>query len=487
MPSPRQLLLICLLPLTTVGTAPAGESPDAAAEGSFSLPDLSIDATQTELPLPDVSEVPDATSGAPPVEPGGSASGEPDLFLVDFVDFEMYWNDGLWFEVKQLRRVDLGEEADRVLGTFFSETAQAIGKFGAKVQLDTAAYISTDKVPSVAASAELRRGRLYAQGDVHLFSVPVSYTVEFEIVDTRFFFHETYLRLGDLPWIGDLRFGYMVPPMSLENCESSRDLTLMEAASPVQAFVPGVKFGVEASDSALEGRLTWAAGWFADGQQNDIGDATESLVRIIGRVTGLPWVDDDEEWPSRIHLGASGSYVFSSLENVLYRSRPESHLAPFLVDTGEIEAHDVFVGGLEAAGSWGPLLVQAEILASHVSAKGDVQPTFAGGYAKASWVLTGEVRPYNQRRGAYGRLEPSAPVSILRGSPGAWEVSARYSYLDLNADRFDGGRMQILSAGPSWYLDRNMRILWNYGVADVAGIEDEGNLHCFQMRYQVYF
>ena len=67
----------------------------------------------------------------------------------------------------------------------------------------------------------------------------------------------------------------------------------MEVSSPVEAFAPGYKTGIQAAGTELEKRLTWALGWFADGVGEDLGDATDSPLRIVGRVTGLPFYEND--------------------------------------------------------------------------------------------------------------------------------------------------------------------------------------------------
>jgi len=68
-----------------------------------------------------------------------------------------------------------------------------------------------------------------------------------------------------------------------------------------------------------------------------------------------------------------------------------------------------------------------------------------GTTSTASWVVTGEMRPYNKRNGAFGNV----PVAKTMHQDGmrAWEIGARYSTLNL-ADAFiDEGDMLIASLG----------------------------------------
>ena len=73
---------------------------------------------------------------------------------------------------------------------------------------------------------------------------------------------------------------------------------------------------------------------------------------------------------------------------------------------------------------------------------------------------------------------PSEPFSLKRGGWGAWELAARYSYVDLN-DRFqsgealsadpaavDGGRQRAYSFGLNWYPNDLMRLMLDYDHVD---------------------
>jgi phosphate-selective porin OprO/OprP len=80
---------------------------------------------------------------------------------------------------------------------------------------------------------------------------------------------------------------------------------------------------------------------------------------------------------------------------------------------------------------------------------------FNGGYAQASWVLTGETHTYNSAAAAaYGGIVPLNPFSLTGGGWGAWEIAGRISTIDLNdqlaaANGVAGGRQTVyLYGGP---------------------------------------
>jgi phosphate-selective porin OprO/OprP len=98
---------------------------------------------------------------------------------------------------------------------------------------------------------------------------------------------------------------------------------------------------------------------------------------------------------------------------------------------------------------------------------------FQGGYAEASYMLTGETHPYNAATAAYGGINPTHPFVWDSAGWGAWEIAARYSTIDLN-DRVGsalgvaGGRQNIYTLGLNWYANRNVRLMLNYLHGDIA-------------------
>ena len=298
------------------------------------------------------------------------------------------------------------------------------------------------------------------------------------------------MRWRELPYVGTFKIGQYDAPFSLEALGSSNDLTFMESASPTQAFAPGTKFGLQFADTARQEKMTWALGWFADTQDTDVGDASNSLARVIGRLTYL--LDDsgtDNTADRRLlHLGLGLTYTFSANESVRYQSRPESFLAPEIVDTGDIDANSAFVLGAEAAWVRGPFSLQAEASVAHAAGAPGNDPTFWGVYGYGSYFLTGETRPYSRQSATFGHVEPRDPFWLVmsRNSGwGAWEIGGRYSHLDLSDGDYTGGRMEGFTAGLNWHWNRYIRWQFNYQWMIVHDGVDDGRLHVFQVRLQL--
>ncbi len=81
--------------------------------------------------------------------------------------------------------------------------------------------------------------------------------------------------------------------------------------------------------------------------------------------------------------------------------------------------------------------------------------TFSGYHAQVSYILTGEVRPLKTSNATLGQVIPRCPY-------GAWEVSARYSYISLNSHDINGGRAHNTSASVCCYINRNLKAIGEY-------------------------
>ena len=260
--------------------------------------------------------------------------------------------------------------------------------------------------------------------------------------------------------------------------------------SPVNVFSPSRDTGIGIQNTAHEKRMTWALGLFR-GDTDKFGDgfSDDGNYDLTTRVTGLlHWSEDGERY---VHLGASYSHQFRGAERLRYRARPSAHLADRLVDTefpapgtANLITDGVDLFNAEFAWVHGPFSLQGEGILSHVDVDNGASRDFWGAYAQASWFLTGEHRAYNQDRGTFGRTSPIQNFDLWQGHWGAWEIAARYSFLDLDDGSIQGGKLHDVVAGLNWYLFPNARIMWNYVYAHVNG---GGDFNGGEMRFALDF
>ena len=349
-------------------------------------------------------------------------------------------------------------------------------KIGGRIQNDWAFFSEDAGLGNVEDGVEFRRSRLAVSGNLY---GNVEFKAQYDLADGDADFSDVYVGLRDFPYLGRLRVGHFLEPFSLENLTSNKYLTFMERALP-NAFAPVRNMGIAAQNAVLGNRMTVGFGVFRDTDSygDGVGDGNYALT---GRVTGLPWFEEDGE--RLLHLGFSYRYQNPDDDELQFRARPEAHLAPYLLDSGAFGVKSEQRIALEAAAVSGPFSIQGEYLHSFADVAGSADPDFAGYYVQGSYFLTGERRPYSKTSGVFSMVRPKRNFG-QDGGPGAWEVAARFSSLDLNSGNISGGEEDNWTLGLNWYLNPNLRLTWNYVHAD---IDAAGDLDALQMRLQVAF
>ena len=370
------------------------------------------------------------------------------------------------------------------------EQVQMTARLGGRLEVDGAGFLTTGNLAGFDDGAQLRRLLLSAQGDCILL-LPVSYLVEVGYIPSEFYVNKAYLRSPDINYVGNLQFGVFTPPMGLDLVTSSRDLTFMEPAAPLQAIAPPNMAGFQIGHPVFSERATWALGVFGDATPStEYGNISKNYGSAIGRLTWLALDHLDPDCPAAnrlLHLGMSADYQYSVTSNVRYQSRPESYLAPVIIDTGNIDASGAATIAGEAAWVNGPFSAQGEFIHSFVQENSGSLLNFGGFYAQVSWYLTGESRPYDRAAGEFTRLIPRRNFNFGKAGWGAVELACRFSHTDLNSGEVQGGRLNLLMAGVNWYLNPHVRWMFNYGMGHVSGGLWDGNLFIFQTRIGVDF
>ena len=335
--------------------------------------------------------------------------------------------------------------------------------------------------------AEFRRARIYISGTLYEdFLFKAQYDFAGGDVDWK----DVYLGMKNLPVLGQVLVGQMHEPFSLEELTSSNYITFMERSLATGTFAPSRQTGIRASNSLFDKRMTWAAGLFY-GDTDDDGDSnfddTTNFDATL-RLTGLPVYDDGGRRLIHLGLGLSHQFRDEGETTIRYRTRPESHPTDVrLVDTGNIDVDSADLINPEVAMVWGPFSLQGEYFLSSLDAEAADDPTFHGAYVYGSWFITGENRSYSKSSGKFGRVKPNS--SFADGGIGAWEIGARWSWVDLNDEDISGGEQNNFTLGLNWYATANYRMMLNYIYADVEdfGTAEDGNANIIQARFQVDF
>ncbi len=364
-------------------------------------------------------------------------------------------------------------------------------KIGGRMQNDWAWFSQSDTnevyYGNIPDGTEFRRARLSFSGTVYEYIV---FKAEYDFAGAakagkEVSMKDVYMGVAGIPYVGTIQVGHQKEPFGLEVLTSDDYVTFMERAI-VNAFAPERNTGIRQQNAYLEDRVTLTTGLF---RETDDGGRNSDDGKYAGtvRLTGLPWSDDATG--GLVHIGAAYSYRNPS-GDVVYESRPSSHLAPNFVGVeGGADAVGLFGG--EGAFCYGPFRAQGEYVMSSLDAPAAGDPSFQGFYVYACALVTGEQYKYRKSEGVFENVEPKKNFRQDGTGIGAWELGVRYSFLDLNDQTIYGGELTDIAACVNWYLVPNTRVMFDYVYSSVknAGSEgtDGGSANIFQTRFQIYF
>ena len=313
-------------------------------------------------------------------------------------------------------------------------------------------------------------------------------------------------------------FGYEDVPYTLDEATSSNDIMFTERASS-QVIAANLAAGDFRSN--IGGHWNNDRAWvgiYATGPTS--GNSHAGIGQQFGAVGRATYqILQSDAYSLHVGVDAEGlmkPQSFGGIRQITtFSDRPEDRIdTTQILNTGTIgtatnPVSGANVAGFELAGGIGSLFGQAEYFHYTVNRTNASTLSFNGGYAQASYTLTGEHRKYIPGTGAYSGISPDHPFSLANGTWGAWEIAARYSVMDLNSNftpgvstastnGVAGGQQQIATLGVNWYVNNNIRFLFDYlhgfinkksGAAATAplGAGIGGRLDAVEARAQVAF
>lgn len=431
---------------------------------------------------------------------GGSveAGAEPDSGWTEVgknLDMKATWNNGVQFATgDDAFRFHIGGRVDFDSAWFRQDSNLLVG--------DT----DTDRLRD---GGDFRRMRLRADGR---FWDNVDFVFEVNFANFQDFSNagqqvtigsvgltDVNVTFRDLPVLGNLKIGHLLPPISLEHMTSSNYVYYMERSPAFDAFINRFDYanGVNAFDTFLDDHATLSAAFLRTGSRtvNPFGaGAGNGEYGGAIRATYLPIYKD--EGRRLVHLGVSlmrralDEDSTSPSDRSLVRSGAGREI-PNVMATGRFFApRGQYYINPEIAAIFGRWSMSAEYLftglpetyARQLNRNVFLDPRgsafFQGLYAEMGYFLTeGDHRRYNRKLGAFDRTVPLENAWIMktgRGRPsvgrGAVQALARYSFLDLVSGNPSltpnaGARAGIehdMTLGLAWYLNSQANIQLNY-------------------------
>lgn len=339
-----------------------------------------------------------------------------------------------------------------------------------RFDLDGVSFFGQDRPGGFDSGTQVRRARLGAAGNL---PAGFGYRVIWEFggyPGRTNFLYEAQLTYKIGPW-GMVRAGAYTPQHLPEYAASSFDLLFLER-SAISNIVAGLASGDSREALGLEAHgRDWNLSLYGTG-----GTSSALHDHRQRGLAGRAVAASDEGGLLHLQAGFDVAAQFDpgtvpGNDTLRLRDYPElrGDGALRFLDTRSMGAQEVYAYGPELSGTIGPLYVEALYQQIVVDRGHGGTSRFDGWYAQAALPLL----PWNGKRrrsaetGTW-RRPATRGWAGLDGHPGALELAARYSTVDLNDGAVRGGTQSIWTVGLNWYLSENLKVQTQYQNGRVA-------------------
>lgn len=326
-------------------------------------------------------------------------------------------------------------------------------------------------------------------------------------------FTDLYVQYRFHDW-AHLTFGRHKMPFSMDDLTSSNDILALDRNVLAQAYGIRRQTGISVRGSGSHFAYNFALfrenpEHFNSAYDRDNKNNISSALRLTA------WHQTADN--ASVHAGFSWANRNLERNNITSTSPPltvadldvfESEISGAdLLVTGPLAYDQISLYGIEVAFSINSLYMKTELMEidyDDVSATGGQDAlrrgsgaTLEGYTAELSWIITGEVRPYDAYTGTYSR-----PIATRKSAVGAWELFLRFSALNLDTDletalpyAYSADDYRAWTLGFNWYPSNNVRIGVNYLNATIESVDEDGILlneendsgEAYMMRVQYTF
>ena len=360
-----------------------------------------------------------------------------------------------------------------------------------------------------------RRMRFGVKGDLWKNML---YKIEMEFAGgNKSEFRDAYLGFTELPFLQTVLIGNQKRPYGLDHLNSSRYNVFIERPFVIEAFNQDARrLGICSYGISDDLAWNWRYGVYNQRLVQDEGNyiSDHYQAQVAGRLANTIWHDECSDGRGYAHWAISGTwadadgnaaadnFADSGINEARFRTRPEARTDARWLDTGHIaDTNDYGLLGLESVVNVGAAQWVGEYQFVSLNRSGANDLNLHGGYFYLSYFLTGEHIPWNRKTGCLGRVKPFENFFLVdtccdgvRGGWGAWQLAARYSYLDLTDDDIQGGIGESVTAGVNWHWNPWARMQFNYiygniwdNAGNAAGGVDFGDYHILGARFMVDF
>lgn len=305
---------------------------------------------------------------------------------------------------------------------------------------------------------------------------------------------DVYMGFDQLPGNQTLLIGNQKRPLGLDHWNSSRFNVFIERPLVVEAFNADARRpGICMSGVSDDESIIWQYGAFyleniaTDGRY--LGDSRQ--VSVNGRLAGSPWYDISTDGQNYFHWGiagmvakpdSSGGPLANHDNEAQFSTRPEGRSQRRWLDTDAIAGAEWFETiALESILNLGSVQFVGEYQSTFTQRSGFGDTHFHGAYLYASYFFTGEYIPYDREKGGLERVQPKENFFLVDRHNcchakgwGAWNIAARYSYLDLTDKDILGGVGHAGTLALNWHWNANAKLQFDLTYGQISDHEAVG-------------
>lgn len=330
-----------------------------------------------------------------------------------------------------------------------------------------------------------KRGNLHSGASVREFSlnfsggmgkdVSVALGLGFNAPDSKVDVEDAYVTYSGFKQLGEnfqVSVGKVNPSFCLENHSSGKWIPFLERSSVTTAFRPDPGLGISVNkwqdDYSINATITQPKpnNVTKDEKGNKIKHSDR--LQYNARLTKAHFFNNNQ----LAQVGIFGHFKDDGHNGLEFSTPPEAkarHSTSMLLNTTtpgglRIKANNHYSIGAELLGQNGSL--SGELEYQHTKVKRDKTQysknlNFKGYRSNINYVLTGESRKFKNSNGTLGQVIPE-------GSCGAWEISGRYDYLNLNDKDIVGGSAHHIGVATTWYANYNFSVTAEYIRSKIA-------------------
>ena len=374
---------------------------------------------------------------------------------------------------QQAKEEEINKKPKAVAGFnkgFYIESAdkQHKIKFDGRFHGDYKAYLGDHPAHS---SFFVRRARLATSGTLYKY---YDFRVEAEFGKGGSRLNDGFMNIHYWPQ-AQIKLGQFKVPFSMEELTSDNWIDFVER-SLVNKLIPSRDLGVMLHGDLLDQLFYYQLGVFNGFKLNQVNDPDDGKD-LAFRLVAAPFIRTGHKAIEGLRFGGALTYGNENLTKDQWWNsgsfKTAAETTYLSMANGVVQDGDRTRGGLELYWDWGSTALKGEYIVTQLNGleinNQNNDFDIKGGYISISHYLTGE--KFTFKNGMPRRTVPLTKFEPGTPGWGAWQIGARYEFLEADQGLLDLGYVDStlytdkthgFTLGVNWYPNEMVRFMLNY-------------------------